>query len=267
MELDGYLARLGLKGRPRPTHEWLRRIHRAHHEAIPYENLDVALGRPIPLDPAAAYAKLVVGGRGGWCYEMNGLLAWALQAAGFAVDHLAATVRRQITDTSIAGNHLALRVTLDGPHLADVGFGDGLIEPMPLQSGTVQQEGLDFGLEREGDRWVFRNQAHGGAPAFDFAPVPVERAWFATPSHTLQTSPESPFRRTTVCQRLVGRRYLTLRGAVLRWSGEASTRVIGSAGEYTDTLAERFGLSDPAFASLWPMVWDRHEAWQARERA
>ncbi len=267
MELPGYLDRLGLRGRPGPTHDWLRRLHRAHLEAIPYENLDLALGRTIPIDPAAAYAKLVAGRRGGWCYEMNSLLAWALRASGFAVDLLAATVRRQVADTALAGNHLALRVTLDGPHLADVGFGDGLIEPIPLASGTVQQEGLEFGLERAGDRWIFRNQADGGAPAFDFAPTPAEPGWFAAPSHTLQTSPESPFRRTTVCQRLVGRRYLTLRGAVLRWSGESAIRVIGSADEYTDTLAQHFGLSDPAFASLWPTVWDRHEAWLAWERA
>lgn len=266
MELAGYLDRIGVSERPTRTREWLARVHRAHLAAIPYENLDVTLGRPVSLDSAAAYAKLVEGGRGGWCYEMNGLLAWALREAGFTVDYLAATVRRHVSDESVPGNHLALRVDAEGPLLADVGFGDGLIDPVPLTAGTFRQGRYDFGLGREGERWVFRNHPGGGAPAFDFSPDPVPKSWFSTPSTTLQTSPRSPFRNITICQRLVGDRYLTLRGALLQWSGDPDQRIVASAAEFVEVLATRFGLTDPAFEALWPWVWERHLAWQARDR-
>ena len=83
MDLDAYLARIGYAGTPRVDLETLGAIHRAHLLAIPYENLDVQLGRPGDVSLRHAFDKLVTARRGGWCYEMNGLLGWALNEIGF----------------------------------------------------------------------------------------------------------------------------------------------------------------------------------------
>ena len=78
VDLDAYLARIGYDGPREPTLAVLREICRMHPGAIPFENIDVLLGRPISLDPAQIDAKLIGAGRGGYCYEQNSLLKRAL---------------------------------------------------------------------------------------------------------------------------------------------------------------------------------------------
>ena len=88
MKLDDYFARIDYRGPVAPDLACLRAIHRQHLLAIPYEDLDVQLGRPLDLDPERIFEKLVARRRGGWCYEMNGLLEWALTEIGFDADEL-----------------------------------------------------------------------------------------------------------------------------------------------------------------------------------
>jgi N-hydroxyarylamine O-acetyltransferase len=121
--LDAYFARIGFRGETRVDRETLFAIHRAHLLAIPYENLDVVLRKPVTRDPAAAFDKIVHRRRGGWCYEMNGLLAWALGQVGFRVTHMAGAVHRAAYGDATIGNHLVLRIDLDEPYLCDAGFG------------------------------------------------------------------------------------------------------------------------------------------------
>jgi N-hydroxyarylamine O-acetyltransferase len=91
-DLAEYLARVGLAAAPAPTAEGLAELHHAHATHIPFENLDVLLGRTIRLDPASLHQKLVRDGRGGYCFEQNLLLHHALTGLGFAVVRLAARV-------------------------------------------------------------------------------------------------------------------------------------------------------------------------------
>ena len=49
MKLNAYLERIGFHGPVRPDLETLRRVHRAHQLAVPFENLDVQLERPATL--------------------------------------------------------------------------------------------------------------------------------------------------------------------------------------------------------------------------
>ncbi len=94
MDLDAYLQRIGIPRRCAPDLAFLRRMHRAHLRTIPYENLDVLLGRELSVDGDRAFDKLVRGNRGGWCFEMNALFAGALEAAGYRVRTLAAVIKR-----------------------------------------------------------------------------------------------------------------------------------------------------------------------------
>lgn len=268
-DLNAYLDRIGYAGTPRPDLDTLRELHRRHLLAIPYENLDVQLGAPVTIDIDAIYAKLVENGRGGWCYEMNGLLAWALESVGFRLTRLAAGVMRVVRGDAAVGNHLALWVHLDTPHLADVGFGDGALEPVAIRPGPFRQKGLDFSLERLDDGWWrFHNQCYGAAPSFDFSDVPADAALLARQCELLQTSPESPFTQVAVVQRHTPDGLLLLRGRVLTrvTASGAEKREVVDADEFGRLLAEDFALplDSERLTVLWSKVEGQHAAYLER---
>lgn len=262
MNLTEYLDRVGYVGPLEPNLATLRGLHRAHLLAIPYENLDIHLGRPLALDERRIFEKLVRERRGGWCYEMNGLFAWALREAGFRVDMLGGAVNRAALGERAERNHLVLLVELERPYLADVGFGNAFLEPLPLEAGEHARDGLTYRLAQSGERWVFENHAHGG-PGFDFTLEPHTLEDFAGQCHALQTSPESGFVRVAVCHRFTPSSILSLRGAVLSTATPrgVETHVIGGADEYAGVLGERFDLRVPNAAGLWEKVWAAHQLW------
>lgn len=262
MQIHEYFERVRYRGSGAPTLETLNALHRAHVFNIPYENLDIHLGRTLHLDSAHIFQKLVRARRGGWCYEMNGVFAWALRELGFRVKLLAGTVVREGVER-MHGDHLVLLVELDQPYVADVGFGDGLIEPLPLVQGTYQQRFLEFRLEHRGERWLFHNHEYGGARCFDFDLVEREIAGFAMRCTQLQTAPSSGFVQKTVVQRFTDDGLVTLRGAVLRTvtATGISDHVITSAPEFDHTLRAVFDLQIPEAEQLWERVWQRHLVW------
>jgi N-hydroxyarylamine O-acetyltransferase len=264
-QLQEYLRRVKFSGEPRPDLDTLRRLHRGHLAAIPYENLDVQLGRPVGFDRAAIFDKLVRSRRGGWCFEMNGLLGWALEQIGFRVTRVAGAVTRDVRGDSSIGNHLALVVELDRLYLADVGFGDGLVEPAPIVAGSVRQDFFDYRFEQVGAWWRFHNHPYGGAPTFDFqlsAPVAdvLERQ-----SDWLQTSPESGFVQNSVCQRFHDNRLSILRGKVLKLVDEhgVTQRIVEDLADYRHVLDNEFDIDLPEIDRLWERVNVRHAAWLA----
>lgn len=264
-ELARYCARVAYNGTREPTFATLAALHRAHLLAIPYENLDIHVGRSLSLDPAIMFAKLVDARRGGWCYEMNGLMGRALASLGFDVRYVSGAVNRATLGDVALGNHLVLIVKLDRPWIVDVGFGDGFIEPLPLEPGTYRQGFLEYRVRRNGDGWRVDNHAYGGADGFDFTLEPRPLATFAARCHELQTLPESPFVLTTVCERFIEEGLVMLRGAVLRdvTASGVATRVVQDADDYLRVLRDRFDLDLPEMRALWPTVRARHIEWEA----
>jgi N-hydroxyarylamine O-acetyltransferase len=262
MTLAAYLDRIGHTGPVAADLATLRAVHRAHHFAIPYENLDVQLGRTVVTDPAAAFDKIVTRRRGGWCYEMNGLLGWALGEIGFKVTRMAGGVMRQVRGEEAVGNHLVLRIDLDRPWLADVGFGDGPVDPYPIAEGPVDAGLFSYRLEQDDDWWRLHNHPAGGAPSFDFQLRPADEAVLSDRCQWLQTSPDSPFVQNAVVQRHRPDAILMLRGRSLRTltTDGAKDRLIASADDYVATLRDDFALDLPEAASLWPAIVARHEA-------
>ena len=111
IDLGAYFRRIGFEGDRVPTPDVLRAVHLRHALAIPFENLDPLLGRPVRLDPPDLERKLVRGGRGGYCYEHNLLLRHALEGRGFRVAGLAARVLWNRPDAAApARTHMLLRV-------------------------------------------------------------------------------------------------------------------------------------------------------------
>lgn len=135
-DLDAYFARIGYTGPRAPTLAALHALTLHHATSIPFENLDVLLGRGISLAPEAIFQKLVRDRRGGYCFEQNNLLLLVLRALGYRVTPIGARVRWQIPrDIQPARTHLFLRVHLeDGDWLTDVGMGGAsLTGAIPLE--------------------------------------------------------------------------------------------------------------------------------------
>lgn len=264
MDIEAYFERINLTKHVRPDLEGLRALHRAHLLAIPYENLDVQLGRPVTIDRRPIFEKIVRRRRGGWCYEMNGLLGWALAELGFDVMRMASGVMREVSGNAAVGNHLVLRVRLpEGIYLADVGFGDGSIEPIHLVPGKFTDGRFSFALSQpEEGWWRVHNHPYGGAKSFDFQLRSADEALLAGKCTLLQTSETSVFVQNLVCQRYTPEGLIVLRGRVLRSirPGGCEDRVLGSARELVTILAEHFDLDVPEGADLWPKICARHEA-------
>jgi len=263
MDLKAYFGRIGYVGEPKADLATLHALHRAHLLAIPYENLDVQLGRPVGLDAQAAFDKIVTRGRGGWCYEMNGLFAAVLEEIGFKVTRVAGAVMREAMGDLVLGNHLVLIVSVDGePWIADVGLGDGSLDPFVLRTGPFSVAGYRFGLARL-DRmwWRFQNHEQSNARSFDFIPEPSLPGVLAAHCEWQQTAPESTFVLNLVVQRFTGDEILQLHGRVLRAlrPGSRRERVLDSADDLVRVLNRQFGLDVPEAATLWPRILARHD--------
>ncbi|ARF56692.1 arylamine N-acetyltransferase family protein [Streptomyces gilvosporeus] len=259
LDLDAYLARIGFQGDRRPTLETLRHLHARHSAAIAFENVDVVLGRPVPLDLETLQTKLVHRHRGGYCYEQNLLYAAALDRLGFQVSGLGARVRMG-DDRLRPVTHALLKVEIDGEDfLTDVGFGgSGLLEPLPLRDGIeARQGGWTFALAREKDTrtWALRfRTATGWTDLYAFGTeqrYPVDYTVF---NHYISTHPRSPFVRRLVVQRpLPGLRAALIGRQLTRTRPDWTTEVRDIPPQETpDVLASAFGitLSAPDAAAL-----------------
>ncbi len=262
MDLSLYFERINYSGPFEPNLATLGQLHRQHLFHIPYENFDIHLGKRVELGELAFFNKLVRQKRGGWCFEMNGLFAWALRQMGYKVSLLAGSVRPELEDKS-EGNHLVLLVELERPYIVDVGFGDGFLEPLPLEEGEYKQGYLNFRLGKEGKRWVVHNHLYGGAKRYDFTLEPYELHQFAAKSLELQTSPSSGFVRTTVCQRITPEKIRVLRGAVFKTisQGGVEERVVETESEFRQILDAHFGLDLGDISALWPRIRQGHQEW------
>jgi N-hydroxyarylamine O-acetyltransferase len=257
--LAAYLDRIGLDGPVSPTLEGLTGVMTHHVAAIPFENLDIFLGRGGARGIAAIHDKLVIRRRGGWCYEQNGLLGWALEEMGFAVTRVAARVNQAEGEP---GGHLALLVDLDGRRrLVDVGFGGSQIEPLELAPARLRHEPFSLALS-ERDGWWRYSEDPGGSPFFyDFEPRAVEQDVLDRWQERQASSPDSTFVLNLVAQRRIGHTHLVLRGRVLTERDPAGERrrVLSDAAELVAVLSDRFGLDVPEVADRWPQIVARHE--------
>ncbi len=251
LDLDAYLDRIGYAGGRQPSPDTLAALHIAHATRIPFENLDVLLGRPIRLDLASLQAKLVAGGRGGYCFEQNLLFAAALRALGFSVTCLAARVRFGTT-VVLPRTHMTLLVDVDGGRwIADVGFGaQGLLLPVPLHGAReARQYAWTYRIVAAGGTWIL--QTRGDASwddLYEFSLEPQVAADYEMASHYTSTHPASRFTHTLAAQRIAPELRCILRNreySEVRGTG-VTRRTLADDAEILQVLAEVFGLRFPA---------------------
>ncbi len=250
LDVDAYLDRIGYAGDLDPTIETLTGLHRAHVLAIPFENLDIILGKPILLDVGSLQTKLVDDLRGGYCFEQNSLFAAALERLGFEITPLAARVRMGVQEPT-SRTHMILAADIDGTRwLADVGFGgDTLLEPISFDGDEqVQQGAWTFRLIREAHSRVLQGlRPDGWMALYAFTEEPQLPVDYEVANHFTSTWPRSPFVTKVVVQRSgLDERWMLIDDElrVERPSGTERWTVI-SPEERLFILADRFGLAFP----------------------
>jgi N-hydroxyarylamine O-acetyltransferase len=254
MDLSAYFQRIGYRGRYQPNIALLSALTLAHTQSIPFENLDVLLGRPIALEPDALFQKLVVERRGGYCFEQNGLFLEVLRELGFQVTPISARVRLQRPRDFIPPrSHVFLRVELDGESwLTDVGVG-GLSLTSPLRLATRAEQATLHEPRRivEEDGRLFHQVRFGAAwhdvcefTLEEMPPIDREVANWYTSAHA-----NSHFKNRLVVARAApeGQRLSILndRFTLRERYGTATTREISSAPALLEMLLKQFGLSFP----------------------
>ena len=246
IDIDRYLARIGLDVAPPIDLEGLAALQYAHLSSVPFENLDVFGGVPVQVDTGWSLDKIVDRDRGGWCFELNGAFAALLDALGFEVALLGAAVL--LHGPSAVIDHLTLEVTLDEPYLVDVGFGDSFITPLRLNQAGPQDGGsgtFEFMASSQGTT-LTRHEADGfPAPQFRFKRTHRHLEEFAVPSDTLQTDKSLHWHQKPIATRLTGTGAdrVSLTGTTLTRTSEGmadSTEI--AEDQIDDILAEEFNL-------------------------
>lgn len=257
MDVRAYLDRIGYKGPLTATSDTLRELHRRHLLTVPFENLDIGLGRKILLDSERFVEKIVRLRRGGFCYELNGAFAALLTTLGFRVTLLSARAANAEGAVSQEFDHLTLRVDLDEPYLADVGFGDNFLEPLRLASATEQRDAAgSFQLTetvadsatspRVSDHWRLERRDQDGSwrLQYDFSLQPRQLAEFAGMCHYHQTSPDSHFTRNRICSLATPDGRITLSGMrlIVTSNGRREEQTLATEADWRAALGNHFGI-------------------------
>lgn len=261
-ELDAYLARIGYAGPRTATLDTLEAVHALHPAAIPFENLNPLLGWPVSLDVDSLQAKLVAGGRGGWCFEHNTLLRHALETLGFSVTSLAARVLWNASPDGPIGprSHMLLLVDVGGLlYIADVGFGGNVLtaplrlephiaqptphEPhrmLPVENGFV----LEASLSGE---WK---------PFYRFTMEPQFPADYEVSNWYLCHHPSSFFRQMLIGARVTADGRFALRNNTLaiHRNNKTEKRTLSDAGALRSSLENDFALQLPESSELAAML-------------
>jgi len=269
MDLDAYLARIGLAAAPAADLDGLAAVQRAHRFAIPFENLDIPLGRGIAIDPDTVFDKLVTRRRGGYCFEQNRLFGDALGALGFTRRPLLARVWLGASEVP-ARTHTFDLVTLDGREwIADAGFGGSFTPPMPLEEGAelATADGARHRLRRDpAHGWMLERHGHsaladgrgadddGWLPQYSFTPDPVFDIDLALSNHWTSSAPGTRFTTLHIVSLALpdGLVALTGRRFTRHLTTGSEARDIDRAADYRAVLAETFGiaLSEAEVAAL-----------------
>jgi N-hydroxyarylamine O-acetyltransferase len=250
LDVERYLDRIGYRGSLEPTRETLFALQRAHLLAVPFEALDCYAGVPIRLDPAALFDKVVARGRGGFCYELNGLFAELLVALGFRVRRLAA---RPFTSEGADGlappfAHLALLVEVDRRWLTDVGFGFFSREPLDVDARGVQGvDGRGYRVRKEGGGLAVEDTGMTSRWGYAFGLESHELADYAEQCRVYSTDPQSGFVTRAVVSQAFPDGWITVtRQAVIGGrAGERLDRPISGDADWRATLRSVLGVAAP----------------------
>lgn len=256
MDVELFLRRIGLQSLPDSPMKRLQAMHAAMTKTVPFENVAVLEGKSISLEPGDIFAKVVGQGRGGYCFELNALLAHLLEGFGYKVERL---IGRVWASGAVAPalTHMTLRVFVeDQPYLCDVGFGGGTLrEPLPWLVGAVAVQGPDsFRLDAtdNGETMLSRLADAEWKHLYSLLPCPVRSQDYIPANHYTSTHPNSHFTKGLVAALATDTGRVTLRDRLFRTvSADGETeRELTTFDEVVQVLGQEFGLRDLDLAAL-----------------
>jgi arylamine N-acetyltransferase len=280
--VGGYLARLGLSAAEPPSAQALADLHARHMERVPYENLDIQLGRAAGVDGAESAQRIVRDVRGGYCFHLNGAFGALLDALGYDVRRHRGTVQSAGGPPSTRLNHLILHVHglptdehPEGTWWADVGLGDGFSRPLPLRAGHWEDGPWTYSMDMSpvyAGGWRLAQDPAGAFGQADADTVPPEPQELAAAHAQLSTSPDSGFVTVATAQRRFADRFLVLRSCTLsriEVSGTTS-ELVERREDWFAVLADLFDLrlgdvGDHDRELLWQRVRAQHDAWATQQ--
>lgn len=249
MDIERFLKRIGITSLPDSPHSRLREIHRAMTQSVPFENLAILEGREIDLAPTALFVKVVEQGRGGYCFELNALLAEVCESLGYKVERLLGRVWSSGAPSPPL-THMALRVMVDNQcYLCDAGFGGGTLrDPLPWSFHTVANQTLDsYRLEETDNQEVMLSRFTGSSwkHLYSVLPCPVQPQDFIPANHYTSTHPDSFFTQAPVAALTTAEGRITLRGRLFRRveGTDECERELATFEDFINVLHVDFGLT------------------------
>lgn len=244
-----YLGRIGFKGNLTPGPATLIELQRLHLLHIPFENLDIHIGREILLNPDRLFAKVITGKRGGFCYELNLLFGELLHYAGFETRLVSARVATGSGGFGDEFDHMAIIVSMNGnEYLSDVGFGEFTFAPLLISAGVKQiDERGEFVIEKYDEEHLIvrKKKEDSFEDQYLFSLMGRSPHEFEGMCRYHQTSPESHFTRKRLCSLPFDGGRITLTGDSLKITRGSETieTPVKSDEEFNRLLKEMFGIA------------------------
>jgi N-hydroxyarylamine O-acetyltransferase len=244
-----YLHRLQVTETENPSYAFLSKLQEQHLLTVPFENLDIHQGKKIVLDENRIYEKIIIGGRGGFCYELNGIFCWLLRSLGFTVSMGSARVYLPTKERfSPEFDHMVLLVDLEKTFLVDVGFGDSFRKPIALPDGKSNDISGSYGLQTFAsgqDTYILQKKDNNDwQTVYSFTKHPRVLSAFEEMNAFNQSSPESHFTQQTICSIATKNGRVSLSDDFLTITdGESKRKIdVNSHEDFKQKLRDHFGI-------------------------
>lgn len=247
--INFYLDRIDYKGEVTPSLNTLKNLQKAHVLTVPFENLDIHIGKPIDLSKEGLIEKIIFQKRGGFCFELNGLFCELLTELGFDAQLIAARVYSRDNGYGLPMDHATILVHLDQiNYLVDVGYGEFSFEPLQIELNKPLEDERGFFIIEEHEKDVYRVSKLDQSKKkheylFELTPHPLVAFKDMCLYH--QTSPDSPFtqRRLITLPTPTGRVTLTSEKFLAKDGRQIKLETIENEEAFYAKLEEVFGYS------------------------
>ena len=281
-ELKSYLKRIHIDNIKPPTLEFLSELHRAHVQFLSWQTIDIFTGHPEAIDLANS-VRLVLQGRSGYCFHLNGAFSVLLRSLGYEVQWHRAGVQPHGEQPRVNSFHLGLSVLLPeaGPEterwIVDVGLGGMPFDPLPLRYEVYGEAPFTYNLTSSSvasEGWRLEYEPHGPSEGVDYAPeVLLTLDEFIPKHHFYSQSAESPWHHVFLLRQRDAVASNELRGCMLRThtaEGIHKTEIQS----YTDWRELLDGVfheplvrySELERVAMWERIRAGHEEWKRKQQ-
>jgi N-hydroxyarylamine O-acetyltransferase len=246
IDYSKYLERINYPDEINTSVEVLTKLQHFHLLNVPFENLDIHVGRKIEL--ANTFDKIVNKGRGGFCYELNGLFFQLLEAIGFSVKLISARAYNKDKGFGPEFDHMAIIATIQHTkYLVDVGFGEFAYSPLKIEMDLLQADrGGNYIIKIYNDGYlcVGKMQENNFTPEYIFTETSRQMNDFVDMFNYHQTSSLSHFTQKRLCSILTDTGRITVSGNKLKITdhGKISETELTTEEEFNRVLLKYFQI-------------------------